>query len=417
MRLRRLEPILRRALSGPCALPRGSRVLVAVSGGADSTALLIALARVAPEFGLTLHAAHLHHGLRGAAADRDLRFVERLCARLKVPLDAARRDTRRLMRERGLSGQAGLRTLRRAFLLAAARRAGAHAIATAHTAHDQLETLLLRLGRGTGFAGLAGMAPRRGRWIKPLLVATRGDIVADLRRAGEKWREDHSNRDLAYARNRIRRVVLPAWARALAPGGDAHAALESLARHAARATAEVGAARRAIAARARRLVLRARAAAGSRGALACFDARTLARAQEAVRNAAVTRAWRTAAPGGPGLLARHRADLERLLRRTGPGGRVELPAGLAAERRGALLAFVPARQLPPAAPRPVRGPQAVKRVRGAEVRPRPGAPVSVPGPGRVKLRRPASPMGLGLRAGGAAARSRETLDPRAPRRR
>src|SRR5262249_27645811 len=158
-------------LAGPCAVaPRdkgGSTLLVAVSGGADSTALLLGLSRIACEFGLSLHAAHLHHGLRGRDADRDLEFVRTLCRRLGVPLTAARWECSARMARRGLSGQAGLRTLRREFLAAAARKAGARAIATAHTADDQLETLLLRLARGAGLRGLSGMRPKAGDWIKP----------------------------------------------------------------------------------------------------------------------------------------------------------------------------------------------------------------------------------------------------------
>ena len=141
-------------------------MLVAVSGGADSTALLLALHRLAPELGLELCAAHLHHGLRGRDADADLAFAGTLCRRLGVPLAAARWDARTRMRRRGLTGENGLRTLRREFLVAAARRAGAAAIATAHTADDQLETVLMRLLRGTGLTGLGGMRPRRSiRWL------------------------------------------------------------------------------------------------------------------------------------------------------------------------------------------------------------------------------------------------------------
>ena len=161
MRLRRLEPVLRRALRGPCRLPAGSTLLVAVSGGADSTALLVALASLARESGLVIRAGHLHHGLRGAEADSDLVHVRELCERLQIPLAAARWDCTARMRLRGLRGEAGLRVLRREFLLAAARRTGASAIATAHTADDQLETLLMRLARGTGFTGMAGMRARR----------------------------------------------------------------------------------------------------------------------------------------------------------------------------------------------------------------------------------------------------------------
>ncbi len=117
-RLRRIEPVLRRALGGPCALPPGSRLLVAVSGGADSVALLLGLRNLAREFSLSLDAAHLNHGLRGREADRDLDFVRGLCARLGVPLQAARWDCRARLRRRGLSGEAGLRALRREFLSA-----------------------------------------------------------------------------------------------------------------------------------------------------------------------------------------------------------------------------------------------------------------------------------------------------------
>src|SRR5882672_10813918 len=134
MRLRRLEPALRRALRGPCSIAPGSRVLVALSGGADSVALLLALRSVAREFGLSVHAAHLHHGLRGAEADADLAFVRDLCARLGVPLESARWNTRARMRRRSLGGQSGLRVPRREFLSTAARHAGAAAVATAHTA-------------------------------------------------------------------------------------------------------------------------------------------------------------------------------------------------------------------------------------------------------------------------------------------
>ena len=176
VRLRRVEPVLRRALAGACGLPRGSRLLIAVSGGADSTALLLGMWRLVRSRGDVLGVAHLDHGLRGAESRKDARFVERLCLALDVPLIAGRCDAAAEARARGFAGQDGLRRVRYAFLARAARRFRADAIATAHTADDQLETLLLRLGRGTGLAGLAGMAPRRGRWIKPLLECPRMDL-------------------------------------------------------------------------------------------------------------------------------------------------------------------------------------------------------------------------------------------------
>jgi len=260
MRLRRIEPYVRRALRG-ARVPPGSRILVAVSGGADSVSLLLALHGVAGEFAVELHAAHLHHGLRGADADADRAFVRATCAALGIPLTDAAWNTRVRMKRRGLSGQAGLRTLRRAFLVQAARRAGASWIATGHTADDQLETLLLRLARGTGLTGLGAMSTRSGVWIRPLLEVTRAEIESDLGRIRQPWREDRSNRSLRYARNWIRHRVIPALAavstgRFPEPGEPAPVipddsrtlarARAALARKAVRTAREVREARRAV---------------------------------------------------------------------------------------------------------------------------------------------------------------------------
>ena len=329
-RLRRLEPILRRALAGPCALPRGARLLVAVSGGADSTALLVALAGLRSELGLELTAAHLHHGLRGAEADLDLRHVRALCRRLGVPLTAARWDTRARMHKRGLSGQAGLRKLRREFLLAARRSADAHAIATAHTADDQLETVLMRLLRGAGLPGLGGMRSRSGPWIKPLLEATRADVEADLRGAGERWREDASNADPHYLRNRIRHAVIPAL---LAAGGTG-AARGSLARSVSSSARELRDAEAALAAHARRRLERH---GGGDGARAWISRPALLAAPRAVRRAVLRRLWQSAGAQPAGLTRRH---LDALLALAAGGGRrtrVELPAGRFATCRGGRL--------------------------------------------------------------------------------
>ena len=348
MRLRRIEPVLRRALRGPCALPAGARALVAVSGGADSTALLVALASVAREFGLLLTAAHLHHGLRGADADGDLAHVRALCERLGVPLHAARWDTRARMRREGLSGEAGLRTLRRRFLCAEATRAGAAAILTAHTADDQLETVLMRLARGTGLAGLGGMAPRHGPWRKPLLEATRLEIERDLVAARIGWREDASNRERAVFRNRVRLDVVPALLAALAPGkGADRVARAGLARRVAQAAGDARSGARLAAAVARRAMSRTGGA----------DARMLARLPAAARDAALRQLWRAANPGAGGLCRRHLDALAGLLEaRTGAA--VTLPGGWQAVRERVRLRILPAgdalhpRQMPPATARP-----------------------------------------------------------------
>ncbi|HTR97285.1 MAG TPA: tRNA lysidine(34) synthetase TilS [Candidatus Acidoferrales bacterium] len=382
MRLRRLEPVLRQALRGPCALPAGSRLLVAVSGGADSSALLVALASVAPELGLELAAAHLHHGLRGADADGDRDHVRALCAKLGVPLVDARCDARARMRAAGLSGEAGLRTLRRRFLLSAARRTGADAIATAHTADDQLETVLMRLARGTGLAGLGGMRPRHGRWLKPLLGATRLEIERDLGAAGLAWREDASNAAPDRFRNRIRHDVVPALAHALAPGAPPEARA-GLSRRAALAAADVRAGAALVARSARRRLAPAGghaapvgAGIGSRagGADATgADVARLAGAPPVVRDAALRLLWRRAHTGGSGLTRRHLVLLSRLLSAR-DGASVPLPAGFQAVRERGRLRFQRAGGSPRRAPRDGRlAPGSLDSPRAGRGRPAAGA--------------------------------------------
>ncbi len=333
-RLRRLEPVLRRALRGPCHVPAGRTLLVAVSGGADSTALLWALASLAREHRLQLHAAHLHHGLRGRAADADLAHVRALCATLDVPLTAARWDCAARMRSRGLSGEAGLRTLRHEWLTAVARRTGAAAIATAHTADDQLETLLLRLARGTGLAGAAGMRAQRGRWLKPLLEATRADLEADLRRARVTWREDASNASPDHARNRVRHAVVPALLDALgAPAGEPVARRAGLARRAQALARELDAAHATLARAARR----AHARLVRDGQL---DRTGLAPLPAPLGRLVLRRFWAQHGPQGPtavGLTERHLAPLERAL--VGPRRtfQVPLPQGWCAIASGDVL--------------------------------------------------------------------------------
>lgn len=358
MRLRRVEPVLRRALLGPCRVAAGARVLVALSGGADSTALLVALASIAPERELELHAAHLNHRLRGADSDADAAFVAALCKRLRVPLVTARWGTRARMRHRGISGENGLRTLRREFLDGAATRVDAGCIATAHTADDQLETLLLRLMRGTGLRGLGGMRPRAGHWIKPLLELTRAELEADLRGARQPWREDASNADPAFARNRVRHGVVPALLAAMDTPGSRAARTKPAARRAALApdaNASVASARSALARRVAALATElreaetalrrwtrglARTATGNTREVRIPLAR-LRRFPVAARRELFRAVWRQVAPADDGLTAAHLVQIDRL--QAGAGGPVRLPSGFAAWRDGAALLIAPGR--------------------------------------------------------------------------
>lgn len=347
LRLRRIEPVLRRALRGARGLTSGDTLLVAVSGGADSVALLVALHSLAHEHGLLLHAAHLHHGLRGAEADADRAYVRTLCAGLGVPLSDARIAAAARMRTRGLAGEAGLRTLRREWLQRVAKRVAASAIATAHTADDQLETLLLRLARGTGLAGAAGMQVQHGRWWKPLLEATRADVEADLVRAGIAWRDDASNATRAYTRNRIRHDVVPALLDAVGtPAAAAAPRRAGLARRAQALARELGAAHR----------LAARAAARAHARLAPSDPATmdrsaLARLAPLVARLVFRRAWAVAGPqgpGSPGLTARHLDGFARALARPRAAFRVALPDGwqVVADRESVRLLPAPQYGLP-----------------------------------------------------------------------
>lgn len=336
MRLRRVEPVLRRALKGPCRVSEGDSVLVAVSGGADSTALLVALHSLAHEFGIEIHAAHLNHRLRGAASDDDAAFVAALCKRLGVPLIAARWDTRARMRRRGWAGENGLRMLRREFLDATATHCDATWIATAHTADDQLETVLLRLLRGSGLRGLGGMRPRAGNYLKPLLEATRAEIEADLTRSRQPWRTDATNATPAFARNRMRNEAIPALVAVLgnAPARDAR---EALTRRVTAMAAELREAEAALKAWTRPL---ARAAnAGAEGVGVPVD--RLRRFPPAARRELLRAVWRSCAPKGVGLTAAHLAQIGRLA--GSASGPVLLPSGFSAWRKGNAIRIAPGR--------------------------------------------------------------------------
>jgi tRNA(Ile)-lysidine synthase len=185
-------------------------IVAAVSGGADSVALLLVLHDLARQ-GLVrlVGVAHLHHHIRGTAADDDAAFVARLAERLTLPLEVAHADVPAAARQAGQSLEVAGRQARLAFFERLAALPGAPVVALAHTRSDQAETVILRLVRGAGPRGLAGMAPRTGHRIRPLLEIGREPLRAWLRARGEAWREDETNQDPGIARNLIRRSVLP----------------------------------------------------------------------------------------------------------------------------------------------------------------------------------------------------------------
>jgi tRNA(Ile)-lysidine synthase len=191
----------------------GLRVAVAVSGGADSVGLLRALAAAAPEIGLVLSVAHVHHGMRGADADEDARFVQEMAERMGMAFALQRVDTPAFARERKLSLEEAARELRYGWFRELLSAGEAEVVATAHTLDDQAETVLHRLLRGAWTEGLAGIHPvvncAGGAILRPFLETRRGEIRAWLQQIGQPWREDASNADTAFMRNRIRHEVLP----------------------------------------------------------------------------------------------------------------------------------------------------------------------------------------------------------------
>jgi tRNA(Ile)-lysidine synthase len=205
----------RTALRRAGMLRGGETVLTAVSGGADSVALADVLVGLAGELRVSVHLVHVNHGLRPEAGAEQA-SVERLAGDLGVPCHVERVTVRREPPWEGLEAEA--RRARYGAFRAVAERIGAHRIATAHTADDQAETVLMRLLEGAGPRGLAGIAPIRGLLIRPLLEARRADIEAHLRARGLAWMEDASNRDPRFLRNRVRHDVLPFLERSVDPG-------------------------------------------------------------------------------------------------------------------------------------------------------------------------------------------------------
>ena len=186
------------------------RVIAAVSGGADSVALFFLLQQIAALGDCQLSGlAHLHHHIRGDAADGDAAFCRAMAARVGVPAVIGDADVPALARGAGVSLEVAGRDARQQFYADALASLGAGCVAVAHTRDDQAETVLLRLVRGAGPAGLSGIAPRRGHLVRPLLEISRAELQAYLGEMGESWREDATNADCAIPRNLIRHEVLP----------------------------------------------------------------------------------------------------------------------------------------------------------------------------------------------------------------
>jgi tRNA(Ile)-lysidine synthase len=334
-----LDTLRRRRLVVP-----GDHVLVALSAGPDSTALLAALAELRDSAAvgeLRLSALHVDHGLR-ADSGADAAAAAATCARLAVPF-----ASEKVQVARG-NVQAEARRARYAALRREAARVGATRIATGHTRTDQAETVLLRLFRGAGARGLAGIPPRRGRIVRPLIDRARSEGLAYLAARGVPFRDDPTNATPRYARNRLRLSVWPAIA-ALAPSAErALARTADLARDDERALA-----------RSARIL----AAGEPRISIEVVRA-----APVAVRRRLVQRLFRTAAGRRVTLERKHVEAVLALIGRRGPGT-ATLPGGLEARCRYGTLELGPVFVVTPAS-----------------------VPVDVPGPGRYLV----GPDGLSI---------------------
>ena len=205
-------------------IEEGDRVIAGVSGGADSVCLLFMLCSLRGRLGFEVSVCHVNHGLRGADADADERYVEALCGKLKVPCRIFRENVELTARKRKQSLEEAGRMVRREAFETMCREDGGTKIATAHHRDDNAETMIMNLARGTGLKGLCGIRPVRDRWIRPLLCLGRDEI--------EEWTADHqidycrdaTNDEDEYTRNRIRHHIIPALEQQVNAGAARHLA-------------------------------------------------------------------------------------------------------------------------------------------------------------------------------------------------
>lgn len=315
--VRRAEEAMRRWEMLP---ERGGLLLCAVSGGLDSVCLLHFLRGFSEREGFRLAAAHYDHRLRGEESEADARFVQELCADWGVPCVAGAGDVRQAAAARGWSLEEAARNCRYDFLRRTAEALGAERIATAHQADDNAETVLLQLLRGAGSEGACGIPPLRPPFVRPFLTVSRRELEDYAAAFGLPFRRDGSNDDPRFARNRIRREVMPVLT-ALNPG-------------AARAMGRAAAVRRQESELLRRIAEaelgELRTGADAAGA----ERRRFRETEPCLIPRMLGLLLERSGAGRKDISERHFAAMERLVLTGGPRAELSLPGGYVACNRG-----------------------------------------------------------------------------------
>jgi len=312
---------------------RGDKVLVCVSGGADSMALLRVLLELQRHYGVKLVVAHLDHMIRGRSSAADANFVKKCAARLGLPFIYEKSDVRKTARGSKASLEEAARETRYDFYARAAERAGANKIATGHTADDQAETVLMRLVRGAGSVGLSGIPysrrTRRGVVIiRPLLDVGRKDIERYLKACRVSWRTDATNLKTAYLRNKIRHILIPLIEKKFNPRIKEN--LNSIAENLRDESDYLDAAAARLY---RRLVVMKKGRAE-------IGIRRLLRLHPAMRRLLVRRVIHSIKGNLKRITYRHWLEIEGAFCGGGKGT-VNLPGGIKARRTGGVLSFIP----------------------------------------------------------------------------
>lgn len=207
--MRNLEIKVREYIHKYQMIENGDRIIAGVSGGADSVCLFFMLLKLQKEIGFSFAAVHVNHGLRGAAADADERFVKELCEKYEVPLVISRVDLESIAKKRKQSLEEAGRDVRRETFARVMHEYSGNRIALAHHQNDNAETMLWNLARGTGLHGLGGIRPVNGRWIRPILCLDRREIERYLKEEDQAYCTDLTNLDTIYTRNKLRHQVIP----------------------------------------------------------------------------------------------------------------------------------------------------------------------------------------------------------------